>query len=147
MKQEIVGPLAYENWKAKIAEENWRQIFEYPLFTDAEMIGEITDGIGPYQIINNLPLNSGRPALILRIQHCGKTKQLQMDKTQSAHYHGGTEEDEIAALLSLCLGVRMKAGNPSRMFEKDGDAMGRPIGASLIDDPNLVSIKPRHRRP
>ena len=49
-----------------------------------------------------------------------------MSSTDDTRYHGGTESDEVAALLSLALGCRLKAGNPTRVFQRGGDPRGRP---------------------
>jgi hypothetical protein len=130
------GPFSYRNWKSHIADQPLQLIFEYPLFTDVWIVGEIDEGLGPYQIINNLrPMSVlSRPALILRVrQHF--LYDISMDKTSEDHYHGGTQAEEIAALLSLCLGVRMKAGEETRMFGNQPDWMGRPTGGRGAQDP------------
>ncbi len=132
---ETSGFFSYRNWKANLLGKPWQQIFEYPLFSDARFIGEITEGLGPYQIINTVA--SRGPALVLRIQQHLEYEVPAMDTTQDEHYHGGSESDELAALLSLCLGVRIKAGGATRVFGRDGDPMGRPIGWWGSKDPDL----------
>jgi len=49
-----------------------------------------------------------------------------MNKTDAFHYHGGEMSDEIAALLSLSLGIRFKAGDITREFRPNGDPKGHP---------------------
>jgi hypothetical protein len=49
-----------------------------------------------------------------------------MSTTDTSRYHGGTECDEIASLLSLALGCRLKAGDPTRWFKLGDDPRGRP---------------------
>jgi hypothetical protein len=49
--------------------------------------------------------------------------------TDTTTYHGGQLDDEMAALASLALGVRLKSGGPIREFRPDNpDPRGRPIG-------------------
>jgi len=43
------------------------------------------------------------------------------------HYHGGDFIDEMAAIASLFLGIRMQAGPIDREFVPGGDPLGRPI--------------------
>jgi hypothetical protein len=43
------------------------------------------------------------------------------------HYHGGDFIDEMAALVSLFLGIRMQAGPVDREFVPGGDPLGTPI--------------------
>jgi len=58
-------------------------------------------------------------------------------KTRADSYHGGRLEDEIAALLSLVLGVRMMAGGPTRVFDPSMDPRGRPQYFNIDRDPVL----------
>jgi hypothetical protein len=76
-----------------------------------------------------------------------------MSKTLAATYHGGTASDEIAALLSLCLGVRLKAGNHTRLFQPDKDPRGAPwsfreygLPDPLVPRSTLGPTIPRLRR-
>jgi hypothetical protein len=49
--------------------------------------------------------------------------------TDTATYHGGQLDDELAALVSLALGFRLRSGGPIREFRPDNpDPRGRPIG-------------------
>lgn len=142
----LEGSFTYRNWKANVSGKPWQHIFEYPLFSDSQFIGEITEGLGPYQIINNLAMMSRGPALTLRIQQHLEFQTPQMQVTQDEHYHGGSESDELAALLSLCLGVRLKAGSASRLFSRNSDPMGRPIGWWGNEDPSLPITPATKRR-
>ena len=58
-----------------------------------------------------------------------------MSRTDQTQYHGGTFADELAALGSLTLGIRLKAGAASRIFGKADDAKGRPIAWDSRPDP------------
>jgi hypothetical protein len=50
-----------------------------------------------------------------------------MTTTDTSKYHGGSFAEEVGALSSLGLGVRLRAGGPTRLFEPGGDPKGRPI--------------------
>ncbi len=140
MKQRIQGPFSYKNWKAALSGgQPGKWMHEVPLFTDAHITGEFADGIGPYQIINagspvRSPSRIERPLLVLRIQNFREFEIPEMSRTNDAHYHGGSEADEIAALISLCFGIPLKAGPANRIFATEGDPRGRPI-AIFSDEP------------
>lgn len=141
-----LGPLAYENWRVSQADPSaWRGAAEFPLFSDAYIIGsDIAEDLGPYEIIN--PINafdrSGRrPALVLRITFYLDGDELpSMRQTDDSRYHGGWLPDELAALLSLSLGVRLKAGGCVRRFEVGGDARGVPMAHGTPADPRLPDV-------
>jgi len=103
--------------------------FEVPLFTDSRFTGAFTAGYGPYQFLNAVsPLDKTmRAALFLRADWFLVFQEDKEIKTKEEHYHGGWLADEAAALASLCLGVRLKAGSVSREFGAD-DPKGRPRG-------------------
>jgi hypothetical protein len=65
-------------------------------------------------------------------------------KTDISHYHGGTIVDEIAALASLCLGVRIRAGGVSRYFTNpDKEPLGVPVAWNRRPIPSLDLDKDR----
>ena len=128
---------------------------EYPLFTDAQIVGPSGTGpgtpataYGPYRLFNTIAAgNRTRPAIVLRMEE-HRADQLDDDegedkdplawsrKTDISRYHGGELADEIAALVSLCLGVRAKSGGVSRLFEPDADdPRGRPFSLVYESDP------------
>jgi hypothetical protein len=72
-----------------------------------------------------------------------------LEKTDDAAYHGGDLNDEIAALLSLLLGIRLMPGSITREFSHGFDPRGIPSNSSII--PTLVinswqTIIPRLQR-
>jgi hypothetical protein len=142
------GPFVYENWKMAVAGAPLLTVQEYSLFTDAHIIGEIRDGYGPYQLLNTVPIPPGTqalaPALILRLESYLEYRPASMEETDTDRYHGGLLSDEIAALVSLCLGIRLKAGGITRYFEPDGDPKGRPTGLGWNQEPVLVKIPGNH---
>jgi hypothetical protein len=144
---DLVGPFSYENWKA-FDEGESSLAFEYPLFTDARILGEIREGLGPYQLLNPVVSPSARkihPSIILRSEECTKNQLPDMSQTDDARYHGGLLSDEIASIVSLSLGIRLKSANANRVFSPDDDARGRPLsGWGYSADPILpeLSVKP-----
>src|SRR4051812_10336623 len=60
-----------ENWLAKRAGKTRQGTFEFPLFTDAFLPGEVRDADSPYLFLNALPVRqaAGRvqPGVILRV--------------------------------------------------------------------------------
>jgi len=142
----ILGPPSYENWKSSLSSETTAiNGFEVPLFTDAHITGEIEEGFGPYQFLNPIAIprssDSIMPGVFLRIEnrlelHSFSTEE--MSRTDSTYYHGGTLQDEIAALASLILGVRFKSGGETREFNEGEDPRGKPILYKLNMNPILL---------
>jgi len=60
---------------------------------------------------------------------------LKMDNTR---YHGGFRQDELGALVSLCLGRRIKAGGETRWFKSGGDPVGQPVDWGKRQSPVLM---------
>ncbi len=136
------GPFSYENWQAHHTGLPLAVTYEYPLFTDAHLVGNhIVDRFGPYQIINAVAIpemRQYRPSLILRVENYMNNDLPDMKKTDEDRYHGGGLADEIASIMSLCLGIRLKSGGISRMFEKSGDQKGTPVSSwDYTHDPIL----------
>jgi len=136
------GPFVYDNWRAAIDGVPSTVALEYPLFTDAHIVGEIRSGFGPYRILNTVPITKTRsfvPALVLRAEfHLEDDFFVRKDRKTNIHrYHGGLLNDEIAALLSLCLGIRLKSGGYTREFLADSDPKGRPTATEIYRDPVL----------
>ena len=142
----IKGPLVYENWKGMLDGKPLKTTNEYLLYTDAKIISEIRDGLGPYQLLNALTFSRTHdllPGIVLRVDYhfedCLKSSF--PEKTDDVRYHGGSLNDEMAALISLCLGIRLKAGGPIRSFDPEGDSKGRPEGLWHHAVPILIKNK------
>ena len=125
------GPISQDNWQAALRSELPHESVEWPLYTDAWLTGEVRGELGPYAFLNLVAVRHefgiARPAAILRSDMHLQNDLPDMSRTDQTQYHGGTFADEMAALVSLTLGIRMKAGGASRIFEKADDAKGRPI--------------------
>jgi len=142
---DISGLTSYRNWHAFTSGAPLQQAYEYPLFTHAHITGEIREGLGPYELLNAVPephRRHSRPTLILRVEYClrDKLESQRLDKTDDKTYHGGYLQDEMAALVSLCLGIPLKSGGVTRVFEGGKDHRGRPVSWSFEDDPTLPQI-------
>ena len=69
-------------------------------------------------------------------------------ETNEKSHYGGYAEDEIAALLSLALGVRCRSGGITRQWFRDsGDAKPDPLGQPIEFDhrPPMWTPPPRRR--
>jgi hypothetical protein len=107
------------------------RVIEFPLFTDAHVTGEAN--VGPYAFLNTVAFHGAGPvrrAVILRYALYDAAERpniSELDESQADLYHGGSPPEEIAALSSLVLGIRLRAGNVSREFDPQGDPLGRPM--------------------
>jgi len=137
------GPLCYENWIAASQDKPLQWTVEYPLFSDAYIVGELTTDCGPYKLLNTVAFAYGkesilRPVMVLRVdEYDDYTKPGGMERTVTHNYHAGSLCDEIAALISLELGIRLKAGEVSRRFFPGGDSRGQPQALGFSDVPSL----------
>jgi hypothetical protein len=141
------GSLAYENWRAEIAGETSRSTAEFPLFTDARLLGADPIQYGPYTLFNAMPFSvagSLQPAIVLRLKYHSWYDSDLLVKTNVERYHGGVTHDEIAALVSLCLGIRLKAGGMTRIFQPIEDPRGHPTAWEVYDNPILSKPEKQH---
>ncbi|MDQ2817806.1 MAG: hypothetical protein M3T49_06285 [Candidatus Eremiobacteraeota bacterium] len=125
------GPDSYDNFRCQLLGVESVGAAETELFSDAYFTGEIK--IGPYYLINAVAIQhrSGyfRPAIILRFERYASQEEVSRNwYSDTSTYHGGNIADEIAALVALCLGVRVQAGPIIREFVPNGDPRGRPTG-------------------
>ncbi len=122
------GSLAFENWQASLGGSPERSVLEYPLFTDARLEENLRE-CGPYHFFGtqNHHHSSNVASVVLRVHYYLDSRAPDMQKTDVGRYHGGGLQEELAALVSLCLGVRLKAGGLSRYFLPDKDPKGYPL--------------------
>ncbi|MBY8067005.1 hypothetical protein KW492_01935 [Vibrio fluvialis] len=118
-------------------------IFEVPLFTDSYITGEFREESVPYDVLNLIPWyrNSGEiaEAMMLRVEWFLTTERSYDLDTDSSSYHGGWAPDEIAALMSLILGIRVKAGGVVREYGGfNSDPLGTPRSPDRLP-PNFSS--------
>jgi hypothetical protein len=148
VNSESKGPLSYENWRSAMQKCPASCGGEVPLFTDVHVTGQIEMGLGPYQFFNTLASaarepNWNEPAIVLRyFLHLSDPDPGQLTKTDVGTYHGGDVFDEIAALASLCMGIRLKAGPEIRSFSGFiTDPLGRPLYLSHKPNPEVPKCR------
>jgi hypothetical protein len=132
-------PPSIANWLAFEKNEPLLAAHEFPLFTDAQIVGE--QKIGPYLFINTVAISTGavRPAIVVRYEMHKGWEFPDFHETNAELYHGGGPEEELAALASLAMGIRLRAGRLTRRFELHGDPLGTPteVGDQVIPYFNL----------
>jgi len=141
------GPWFQRNWIASEQGQPKRFSYEVELYSDAVFKGalERESALGPYSVLNLVPFprptfGDPLPALIARVDwHLdtpGEAANLMVAEmqrgfttTDESRYHGGSPDEEIAALISLVSGRRVRAGQWVRRFDvsDSADPMGRPI--------------------
>lgn len=138
------SPVCIANWKAQHADEPIQWTMEFPIYSDAWITGQIDTGLGPYCFLNAIRIKGMHeahlfPAIVLRIDWHVPAGDLRpnLKKTDTRSYHGGRLEDELAALLGLCLGIRAKAGDQTRHFDLQGDPKGRPAASGFKAVPQI----------
>ena len=138
------GPQVYENWHAFIRKEELRGVSEFPLYSDARVTGQVTDR--PYMFFNPVAHDKQpgffRPTIYVRVEQHLKFDIPDMSKTDTTSFHGGTLIDEIGALVSLALGIRIRAGGMSRYFDVNGDPRG--IAVEWTKQPQFLFIDYRN---
>jgi hypothetical protein len=143
------GPWGYANWQAFLWDQPSTQGGEAALYSDARFTGEIASGLGPFQVLHTLPVTpSGTlsPVFALRAdEHISPergtalaSELFRKEKTILDHYHGAGMFDEVAALISLSAGVRLKAGPVIRTFDVRSDPRGRLIAPEMASP--LLSV-------
>ena len=87
--------------------------------------------VGPFQIFNTIPARipaEMAPAVVVRADSYLPPPEIPvMGQTNVGTWLGLSLDDEIAVLLSLTLGARVRAGGLIREFEQDADPRGRPV--------------------
>lgn len=103
------------------------------LYTDAWLTGGPTfTGMGPYELINTVAAVTDElgPGLVLRsaihLTYEPDEPVIIPSKSENRSWLSMTLDEEIAALISLILGIRMRSGGLTRVF-RDGDVRGCPV--------------------
>lgn len=108
------------NWRALSDGRPTRSSVEFACYSDAPLTG-LEAVLGPYRLLNTLATaiaprpGSSRLALVLRAeQHLEETDAPEAfwERTDTTTYHGGQLDDELAALTSLALGIRLSLDPP-----------------------------------
>jgi hypothetical protein len=136
------GPAAYRNWRAALEGKPGDVNCEFQLYSDARFTGEIRSALGPCHLLNLVPTRfdqRARAALVLRVYSHDDDSRMDGPHlvTNTRAYHGGSFADEIASIVSLRFGVRLKAGGANRLWDL-GDRLGTPLASFGGSDPVLL---------
>jgi hypothetical protein len=151
-----VGPWGWENWRAMRDGRLSQGGLEVACYTDAQIVDDRAE-FGPYLLLNPRrdfdQLLSRRPGvarlgLVLRLElhreiDHGDFLDSDWDQTDQAVFHGGDAAQELAGLVSLALGIRLRASGISREFDPEGDPRGYPYGF----DEQVPYLPPPYRNP
>jgi hypothetical protein len=142
----------FENWKASLDQKDSIRAYEFGLFTDAEIFGDELS-TGPLILMNTAhgpwsPIEKSlQPSITVRVNIFKEVSPYHipnMESTDDNAYHGCDMDDEIAALTSLILGIRMKAGPWTREFNQHTGSRGYP---TYYRNKCLPQLHPRHSYP
>lgn len=140
-------PPVVRNWLLRKEGRPALATYEYPVYTDAHIVGEIKDSDSPYSFLNPITIRNEaglvQAAVIVRADIHLQGEPPDFSKTETSVYHGGWLNDELASLMSLCTGARMKSGGVSRMFSERDDQKGRPVAWEARPTPILNLTKSR----
>ena len=137
----------FENWMAFLDREDSIRAYEFGLFTDAEINGDDCN-VGPLILMHTshghrgLTEKSLQPSITVRVDIFKEIIPYHipnMENTDDHAYHGGDLDDEIAALTSLILGIRIKAGPWTREFNQHTGSRGYPAYYRNKCFPQLLS--------
>lgn len=149
--QNAMGPVIYRNWIASNSGLPSIMSWEYPVFTDAKFMTPKQPIIefGPYTFffLSWMAVAGQRhpfqPAFVLRIHHHLSDKPDYSVETADDEYTGGLSAEDITALMSLCLGARLKAGGANRITSSNNHDQGRPIMMNDLPYPMPLPISSR----
>jgi len=123
------GPQLWENWQAYDANTPAGEAFEVALYSDADLAGRIDDPAWPIDLMSALPpLRAGLKVTAVARIRWNTTLDYDMSASDTTSYHGGGPADEVAALISLAVGVRCRSGGITRRWLRgDSDPLGTPF--------------------
>ena len=147
------GSFGYANWLKFIEQIPNKGTCEYPIYADA--VPPVLDGgpweLGPYTLFAthvHESLRFERPSFVLRISiHLNQddfvlpTSSSNTDSSNTDRYTGGLIHTEIASLLSLLWGTRLKIGEYNRYFDQS-----HPPGSPWDDSQEYSIVVPRINR-
>jgi hypothetical protein len=140
----------YSYWDQFARGDPLNSVVEAKLYTDARILGELPN-LGPYSFINTIATQGAlKPAIVLRVAIHAKDIELPIrgfdGRDNFEHYHGGDYIDEMAALVALFLGIRVKAGPVDRIFGPH-DRFGRPVQYDWKPVPAILPFAGGHQIP
>jgi hypothetical protein len=128
------GPWGWQNAQARLLGLSPQNTIEIGCYTDLPRLETSPVTSGPYTILTPWtaqdmwykPLEQPRMGLIVRVdRHLASDPEEYLDhgwdQLDADVYHGGSAAEELAALFSLLLGIRLRAGGILRVFNPGGD--------------------------
>ena len=134
-------PVLLHNWNAFLAGEPPKAVEEYPFFSDSYLVGSLHGSSFPFEVVISMRLETADPRVpVAFLQYSVCEIPEHPTEPQDSRWHGGEAVDEIAALLSLVFGIRLKAGGCWRVFDADWvtDPRGQFLLANAVNDPVLL---------
>lgn len=121
--------LSYKNCKLIQSKNEAFDVFEFIIYSDSRLIGQVEGGL-VYSFLNMIPFETVgvKPTLTVRALSALDTARMSFidKKPNTDDFHGGWLSDEIAALVSLKLGVRAHAGSNVREYNSHTPVYGSP---------------------
>lgn len=121
--------LSYKNCKEFKSKNEWFGIFEFIIYSDSRFTDEVKGDL-VYSFLNMIPFDTVgvKPTLTVRALSALNTAKMSFmdEKANTDDFHGGWLSDEIAALVSLKLGVRAHAGSIVREYYNHTPDYGSP---------------------
>ncbi len=155
----VRGPHLWLNWQGMLAGQPARTSSEgqsilvhplweeHALYSDADISGEFE--VGPYKLLSTLSSSRrlGRSAQALVLRHADHLYEAPVtpieEELDVRGWTGGNLGDQMAALLALALGRRVRSGGVVRQGFEPGDPLGRPTAAThrapTLVEPTLAS--------
>jgi hypothetical protein len=130
-----VGTVLWRNWR-QYKPDRFGEAFEVSLYSDADFTGWVQRPGWPVDLIPTLtdPTSHGLQfVLVARVRWFLEPPPAAVPaETDDKSHYGGQAEDEIAALLSLALGVRCRSGGITRQWLRhSGETMPDPLGQPI----------------
>ena len=133
------GPYGWRNAAAARSGVPPTERFEAAFYGDVFVEGELTNQLGPYDLLNAFDQRGAAPTQVLVLRASLHTQPpetkrsplTEVDlKTDQSSFHGGDLADELAALVSLALGIRCRSGGTTRnwFIGSDLNGAGQPTG-------------------
>jgi hypothetical protein len=163
----IRGPRLWLNWQGMLAGQPARTSShgesivvhpiweEWALYSDADVTGELE--LGPYKLLMTLAGSGrvGRPAQTLVLRSDDHLLEAPSgvihDAPDVRGWTGGDLGDQMAAVLALALGRRLRSGGVVRQGFVPGDPLGRPFAPShrapALVDPARAPMLPGIAQP
>ena len=135
-----------ENWLRHNNGDAHTSAFECVFYTDSGILGQVEGECGPYHFLNPVvsPYRRGvgrvLPAIVLRCYYKREPQAAShREVPNNSLYHGGWIIEEIAAISSLFMGIRILASEITREFHNlELNPTGQPVGYNHKSPPTLT---------